>query len=208
MQASFNCLTQITPDTLWTVSGGNLLITPVLTTFLDESFESEMLRINNLTLVDPGQWTGTGPGFNVDVTNGASTYEMRIDNDVDLFSMPAPTGNFHATGIGGQYDTDGFCNTGYQFLPRYKEDIILLTSTKEEELGQKIRLFPNPVSDQIFIASEVNIDTVSISNALGQQLKWLKTPGTKIYAGDLATGVYLISFQSGGTVWTTKFVKR
>jgi len=203
----FNCLTQITPDTLWMVSAGNPLTTPVLTTFLDESFESEMLRINNLALVDPAQWTGLGSGFNVDVTNGTSTYQMRIDNDVDLYNMPPPTGNFHATGIGGQFDSDGFCNTGYQFSPRYHEDLILLTGTKEEALSEKIRLFPNPVSDQIFIAAEVNIDAVSISNALGQQLKWLKNPGTKIYTGDLSTGIYHISFQSGDTVWTTKFIK-
>ncbi|MFQ5446524.1 MAG: lamin tail domain-containing protein, partial [Saprospiraceae bacterium] len=66
----FNCLTQINPDTLWLVSQGNPLVEPLLTTFLDESTESELIRINNLTLVDPGQWTGSGSGFNVDVTNG------------------------------------------------------------------------------------------------------------------------------------------
>ncbi len=206
--SQFNCLTQIAPDTLWMVSAGNPLVTPVLTTFLDESFESEMLRINNLSIVDPSQWTGTGSGFTVDVTNGTTTYQMRIDNDVDIFSMPPPTGNFHAIGIGGQYDPDGFCNTGYQIIPRYHEDLILLNGTKEEALGEKIRLFPNPVGDQIFVTAGVKIDAVSITNALGQRLKWLNNPGTKIYTGDLTTGIYLISFRSGETVWTTKFVKR
>ncbi|GAB4257787.1 MAG: hypothetical protein Kow0027_25130 [Saprospiraceae bacterium] len=206
--SQFNCLTQITPDTLWMVSSGNALKDPVVTTVVDESTESELIRINDLTLVDPGQWTGTGAGFNVDVTNGTQTFTMRIDNDVDLYSMPAPTGTFHAIGLGGQFDPNAPCDAGYQFLPRYMEDIIPATPTKEEILGSQISFGPNPAGDALFVNSTVQLDRISISNMLGQQLISYEGDNNRLDISKLVSGMYLISFTEGNTTWTTRFVKR
>ncbi|GIV30756.1 MAG: hypothetical protein KatS3mg029_0107 [Saprospiraceae bacterium] len=204
----FNCLTQITPDTLWVVSTGNTLKDPLVTTVLDESTESELIRINNLTLVDPGQWTGTGSGFNVEVTNGSQTFQMRIDNDVDLYSMPPPSGVFHAIGLGSQFDPNQPCDAGYQFLPRYKEDIIPGTPTREAELAASIRLWPNPVKAGLYIQSGINLDAIVLTNMLGQPI--LSLPGNthRIDLAHLPAGVYLISFTEGSTSWTTRIVKQ
>ncbi|HHJ50370.1 MAG TPA: hypothetical protein ENJ88_05620, partial [Phaeodactylibacter sp.] len=128
--SQFNCLTQISPDTLWMVSSGNSLATPILVTgALDESHESELIRIENLQLVDPAQWAGDGSSFNVDVTDGTNTYTMRIDDATELSSMPAPDYDFHAMGLGGQYDNQGDCDSGYQFFPRYPDDLEMILST-------------------------------------------------------------------------------
>ncbi len=205
--SQFNCLTQVTPDTLWIVSSGNALVDPIITTFLNESFESELVELTNLTLVDPAQWTGTGSGFNVEVTNGTFTNIMRIDNDCELYSMPAPTGMFHARGIGGQFDSAP-CDDGYQFFPRYAADIIPLSSTGEELLVEKIRIYPNPASDALFIQSEIIIDDIIISNSLGQQIMLVKKPGNRLEVGTLNAGVYLITFRSGEAVRTDRFVKK
>ncbi len=205
--SQFNCLTQITPDTLWMVSAGNALKDPLVTTVVDESTESELIRINDLTLVDPGQWTGTGSGFNVDVTNGTQTFTMRIDNDVDLYSMPAPTGPFHAIGLGGQFDPNAPCDAGYQFLPRYMDDIIPATPTKEEILGSRISFGPNPAGDALFINTTVQLDRIRISNTLGQQLISYAGNSNRLDISKLVPGMYLISFTEGNTTWTTRFVK-
>ncbi len=206
--SEFNCLTQIEADTLWFVSSGNTLATPQVTTFIDEQFESELIQLTNLTMVNPSQWLGNGSSFNVDVTNGTFTNIMRIDNDCELSTMPAPTGPFHATGLGSQFDNTSPCDGGYQFLPRYAADIIPLNSAAEELLGEKIQIYPNPATGQFFIQSKLKFDELVISNLLGQPVKLLKNPAASQDISDLPPGVYLLSFRIGETSRTVKLVKQ
>jgi PKD repeat protein len=119
----FNGLTQITPDTIMVITTGSSLQTPTIVTALSENTESQMTQMNCVWLADPAQWTGTGSGFNAQVTNGTDTIVMRVDADVDLFSQPAPTGVFNAIGIGGQFDNSSPYTSGYQLLPRYIADV-------------------------------------------------------------------------------------
>jgi len=120
----FNGLTQIYPDSIAFISSGNPLPTPTVVTQLGENTESELVTFKSATLVDISQWTGSGSGFNVDITNGTDTIAMRIDNDVDLYSQAAPTGAFDVTGIGGQFTFNIGNFNGYQLLPRYAADIV------------------------------------------------------------------------------------
>ena len=124
----FNGLTQLYADSITFISSGNTLPTATIVTALNEATESELVTFENATLVDPSQWTGSGSGFNVDITNGTDTIAMRIDNDVDLYSEPAPVGFFNVTGIGGQFDFSSPHLSGYQLLPRYMADITPATS--------------------------------------------------------------------------------
>jgi plastocyanin/predicted extracellular nuclease len=122
--SQFNGLSQISGDSIVVLSQGNPIPTPTVVTALDESTESELNRINGVTILDPSQWTNAGSGFNVDISNGTDTFSMRIDNEVDLFSQPVPVGVFDVVGIGGQFDGSDPRNSGYQILPRYAADII------------------------------------------------------------------------------------
>ncbi len=119
----FNGLLQIIADNVALVSSGNPLIAPTVITELSEATESQLVTIQDVTLVDPAQWAPGGSGFNVDVTDGVSTITVRIDNDVELFDMAVPTGTFNVTGIGGQFDNSAPFLEGYQLLPRYAADI-------------------------------------------------------------------------------------
>ena len=120
----FNGLAQMDADSIVLISQANPIPTPTVVTVLDESTESELVRINGVSIPDPTQWTNSGSGFNVDITDGVNTWEIRIDNEVDLYAMPAPVGTFDVVGIGGQYDPSAPHNSGYQLLPRYSADII------------------------------------------------------------------------------------
>ncbi len=124
--AQFNGLTQMNVDSIVLLSTGNALKTPTLITALDESTESDLIIFKNAWVVNPAQWTGTGSGFNVDVTDGTNTMIMRIDADVDLYSQPVPVGMFHVCGLGNQFDSSNPYTSGYQFFPRYIADIKLL----------------------------------------------------------------------------------
>ena len=123
----FNGLTQITPDTIIFHTANNTLKTPTVVTTLDETTESDLVQINGVWLVDPLQWTGSGSGFNVDITDGTNTFQMRIDEDVaDLYGMSAPTGMFNLCGLGGQFDSSSPFDEGYQIFPRYNADIKII----------------------------------------------------------------------------------
>lgn len=126
--AQFRGLTQINADSVRIISTENGLPNPVITAVLNESTESKLIRINGVSLVTPSQWPGPGVapagGANVDITNGTTTFTLRIDADCNLWGTPAPSGSFSLIGIGSQFGaaTPPF-NTGYQIMPRYKADI-------------------------------------------------------------------------------------
>jgi hypothetical protein len=211
---NFNCLTQIAElDTIIFESANNPLLSPELTTFLDEDHESELVRFTNMELVNPSAWTPAGTGFNVQIRSTVNPtgnpITMRIDNDTELFNMPAPTVPFHATGIGGQFVSGGGggCLDGYQFLPRFASDLELLSSTDETRLAGKISFFPNPVGNELYFKSEILIEDIIVANALGQQVLKVNKPSKSITVGQLEAGIYLITFQAEGAIWTSKFVK-
>ena len=121
----FNGLTQLTPTSIVLVSQGNDTMEPIIVTSFDESVESQVVTVECVYLLEPGQWTGTGSGFNVTITDGADLQlTVRIDNDVDLYSATAPTGTFNISGIVGQFDSNSPFLEGYQMFPRYAADIV------------------------------------------------------------------------------------
>lgn len=121
----FNGLAQINADSIVVISTNAALPTPVVITAMDETTESQLIRMNDVTVVNPTQWTNAGSGFTVDVTDGVNTIQLRIDADVaDVYNAPCPVGTFDVVGIGGQFDNSAPHNSGYQFLPRYLADFI------------------------------------------------------------------------------------
>lgn len=120
----FNGLNEIAADSIKVISSGHALKPARVITQLDESAESNLVKLKGVHLVDPSQWTGSGSGFNVKVTTGgADTIEVRIVNAVDLYADAAPVGIFDVTGVGGQYDATDPKNSGYQLMPRKRADI-------------------------------------------------------------------------------------
>ena len=119
----FNGLTQIVPDTILYQASGLDLQIPAFVTDLDEDTESSMVEFKCMKLVDPNQWTNEEPGFNVEVTNGTLVIELRIDADTDVFGTDVKLGTFNVVGIGGQFDSSIPYDEGYQFIPRYLEDL-------------------------------------------------------------------------------------
>ncbi len=119
----FNGLIQILPDTIIKISSGNPLFNPTNVAVLNEDTESQLVKLRNVQLVNQASWTNNPNGFTVKVTDGFAVFDVRIDNDVDLVSKPAPTGKFDITGIGGQFDPSHPYLDGYQILPRYLMDI-------------------------------------------------------------------------------------
>lgn len=192
----FNGLAEIIPDTLFVLSNNNILTNPTEVTILDESTESQLIEIKNLTIVNPSDWDNSDPnGFNVEVTNGTENFEMRIDQDVDLFEIPVPNFSFNLTGLGGQYDSDNPFLEGYQILPRYSEDLEMITSTSKLSFNHKIKFYPNPTTELLNIEMNQHADKIEIYNILGQPIFIKETPelSEKLNTQTWTSGMYTIT---------------
>lgn len=208
----FNGLIQMTVDTAIKISSNNQLVNPLVVQKPDESTESKLIRINNLTLTDPAQWTtgvGTG-GFTVTATNPAGDIiTIRIDNDCEAFNAPAPLPNFHLTGIGSQFDNSNPFTDGYQISPRFNSDIEVFVDAEEPGFASQVRVWPTPATDVLNIYTETAFDQIVISNAQGQQIRTIQAPSSyeKVSMESLSTGMYFVRFEKDGAFWTTKIVK-
>lgn len=208
----FAGLTQITPDTLWKVSGNNTLKSPTVVTKLDESTESEFIKIMNLHFKDKAQWTtGVGTGFNVDLLDDlGATISMRIDNDVPLFNQPAPSfNNLHVTGLGSQFDNTQPFTEGYQILPRYISDLEGYVSTFDPGLKESVFVYPNLFSDFIVLSSTVSEVKYKVYDLMGSILMQGETTAdhTKLDLGKFEKGIYFIKLESNDRFWTQKLIK-
>lgn len=209
----FNGLLQIFPDTLWKVSAGNPLVTPLVVQVHGENTESKLIRINNLRYVDQAQWaTGVGTGFSVYMVSDdhpLDTIQVRIDNDVNLFNQPAPPAPFDLIGIGGQFDTSDPYTDGYQIAPRYIPDVSTLVGIREADFSANVQIAPNPASEMLRLQTDISFDALRIFTATGQLKQVIRQPGLQLELPirDFAEGVYFIRFEKDGAAWTTRFVK-
>ena len=213
--AQFNGLVQMNLDTVFVVSEGNQLASPDVVLRADESTENRLIKINNLRLVDPAQWTpGVGPGFNVRVYsmfNTADTIVMRIDNDVDLYNYQNPPSEpFNMIGLGGQFDSSVPYSSGYQVLPRYADDISTLSSVKVVDYSSEVKISPNPVTDIIQIKTEIKFDMIRVFGLNGALWKTIEHPESVelLDMSKMMPGVYAMQFIRGGHLWATAIIKQ
>lgn len=114
---AYNGLTQFTSADSIVVKSTGASVTPEVVTSLDESTESKLVKIENLTWVDASDWRSSG-SFNIDATNGTDTFALRIDSDTDIDGRGAQASGFSVVGIGGQFDSSDPRDEGYQLFPR------------------------------------------------------------------------------------------
>ncbi len=72
------------------------------------------------------------------------------------------------------------------------------------------KFYPNPATDVLNVSAATNIDLISVSNLLGQEVRHM-APNQKQVAlniADLQNGVYLMKVQTGDKVSTVKFIKK
>jgi len=166
-------LTEIYPDTIKVITSGQTLMSPVVVYVLDESTESKLLQIKNLTIVPPSQWPVSTLNniVDVEVTDGAHNYMVRINKNCDIQGTPVPIGNFDVTGIGSQYDPTAPYTNNYYIIPRYKTDIEKSNGIKESVILNMVSLFPNPSYGSFLIQNGTrNKLIIEVFNPIGQEV--------------------------------------
>ena len=72
------------------------------------------------------------------------------------------------------------------------------------------KFYPNPATDVLNVSAASNIDMISITNLLGQEVRHVapNQKQTVLNIADLQNGVYLMKVQTGDKVSTVKFIKK
>ncbi|MGA9269470.1 MAG: T9SS type A sorting domain-containing protein [Lutimonas sp.] len=76
------------------------------------------------------------------------------------------------------------------------------------KLNEAVKMFPNPVQHYVNLQSSIPITRVQVFSLLGQLLKDVPKNPSRIYLGDLDSGIYMIKIYSNEHHITKKLVKR
>ncbi len=213
--AQFRGLTQIQPSSITLLSQGNALTPHTVVTDLNESTESLPIEMEGMLLVDPTQWGMAGSSFNVDIIDlSGNVFTMRIDADTDIDDLVDPADfdlGFKVKGIGGQFSSDAAVYTdGYQIRPCSAADFELdPVESIDETFGAEFSIYPNPVTDQLIIDTEINDYNVRITDALGRDLQRFEANSgtTQLDMKNFSYGIYIIIVSSQDKTWSERVLK-
>jgi hypothetical protein len=169
-------LIELAVDSIVRLDSNQTLKTPLLVTKLDESTESELIRLENLTLLaaDTSLWPKVaGNALNVRAINLTNdTFTIRIHKKCDLQGTTPPKGKFNINGLGNQYDnTLPSYFQFYQIWPRYKADLEIVNNISPETNNLGLELYPNPNNGQFVMLNPSNSKlNISVLNSLGQEI--------------------------------------
>jgi plastocyanin len=200
----FNGLAEIVPDTIKKISAGNILVNATVVNNLTENTESQLVEMKNMEIVDPNAWTNNPLGFTVKITDGIGTWDMRIDNDVNIHGTTAPSGKFDVKGLGTQFDASSPYFEGYQLMPRYLADIKLITDVKNETKNT-VQISPNPVSDILKITTDIQFNLIQIFNLQGDLL--LNQNFSNVVLLNIPSGVYYLKLSGVTKSQVLKLIK-
>jgi len=90
-----------------------------------------------------------------------------------------------------------------------------LTSYDDEEVisgtitpvGGSVKIYPNPVSSQLYIEGLGNIEAIQIFDMNGRLLNTVSNPYASVDVGGLLNGFYVLKIHTGREVYSAKFLK-
>lgn len=204
----FNGLAQMSFVSSINVLGTGTVPAPTVVTELDETTESELVRLNGYRTI--GQPTGSST-LTYDITNGTDTTEMVIYPTTGISStLPA---TFDVIGIGRQFDAGGGSPVRYtrfyQLAPRSQSDIISTVGV-EELTADQVSVYPNPTLGQLVIAlNNVELNKVTITDLSGRIVFSTELTSSRqtIDISTLSNGMYLLQVAGEDQVYNTSIIK-
>lgn len=150
--------------------------------------------------------------FNIEPANPSLPYQIN-SNPWDFWD-PADPLSSNETNPNIKAQSMAYIDTvmGF-FVPRVYTQLYTSIGLEESKLGSKVKLYPNPVSDQLFFTLEeagIEISTIGIRDITGKTVKIVNlTQGsTSINISDLKPGVYMLEITSNQGAATKKIIKK
>jgi hypothetical protein len=205
----FNGTLQFTPDSILVASAGNTLVTPMVTTVVNETTENKLVKLENVVLVDT---VNTSPaGLTIRVRNATDTFDIRIDNDVNAFGATLLTDSFNIIGVGRQNDVMSPYDSTYQVLVRGISDFEFLGAVAVQRIENtlELKLFPNPTNQTLFVQTAAVIENIVITNAIGQQVAQannVQQQQAQINTANLPAGIYQATIRTDKGTESRRFV--
>lgn len=188
----FNGLLELSPTTSFVNHGPAVINTtpqvlPI--TSINESKEAQLVRIENVTFVQTGNF-GTG-NTTVQVTDGNNTFDVRINGSTVIDGTAIPTGAVTIVGLVGQF------NANYQIVPRDLNDIFPYVAPAQDiniKIGGTTIL-----SGETFVVGNVATTAVTIENSGTQNLSVTGATLSGTDAGLFSTNLTTLSIAGGST---------
>ena len=128
----------------------------------------------------------------------------------DLSGSAVPAFNFQATNPAGAITIE-FIADGSVNAPGWEFSFTCETFSIDEFTQNKVKLYPNPFSNQINIQSDIPIDNIAIYTINGQRVyqnEFSNQSNLNIKLNDLSSGVYLMKISSGQSSITKRLIKK
>ncbi len=179
--------------------------------------------------MNDGTWftfTGNGNTFDISVTlpSGSS-----FDPEIGVYS--GSCGNLECVGtadLGGSGGAETisvpttagtvyYVNVGHYSSSSDNMEGAFTIAIKNGSLGtsevsvekEKIRAYPNPFSETLNITDISKVQSITVSDSSGRQVKNIAAPSSVLHLGDLKQGMYFISLKmKDGSMQTIKVIKK
>ena len=181
-------------------------------------FVTDNYNKNNFTAEDFGN-NGVWPVYEEEFQHVASTLDESMFGSIDVFGHQQltfkgwPLYYFGQDTLRGQTTGVSVPSPGiWPVALNGLEDAPLLSSVDESGSGSQIRLYPNPATDEIQLTSDQSIESVSVINILGANIRTIGKLGeynTAISLEGIEPGIYFLEVQTSDKQKLVKrFVKR
>ncbi|MFB3897488.1 MAG: choice-of-anchor X domain-containing protein [bacterium] len=171
-----------------------------------EYYEGRVVKLYGVHTVS-GTWGSNGTVYITD-SSGAQM-SLFLPAAFQVFSRPAPTGNFSVVGIASQRDTSSPYTVGYQIIPRIWSDIDDGTVVYPAPVISNSMYSPGiPTStDSVFITATISFDSTATpgevwvyTNAVGNAQMFDNGTNGDVISGDSVYSAYLPPGSNGANV--------
>lgn len=205
----FSGLLQLIPTTNASLASTGNDLTPQVVSLSDlidnlESYESELVQINNVTFAD-GDGTNvfvSPPNTNYAFTNGTETVNFRtLFTEANYIGSLIPVGPTSFAALVGNF------NGAPQVTARSSNDLTLSIRNNSIE---GLKIYPNPVLDGIlYISTPANAEkSIAVYDVLGKQVLTTTTSNEAVNVSGLMKGIYMVRITENSKTATLKLVIR
>lgn len=168
------------------------------------AYESQLVAFENLHFVDADGTITFATGSNYTVSNGTTEMIMRTNFfDADYIGDVIPQGTQAVmAGIASHFHGDA------QIFMRDTRDLNGTILGVEDFTENKISIYPNPATDQLYInisgTAQVEVYSILGNKVIQQNL----SEGTALSLHNLKAGVYMVKISQDGYTTTKKLIKK